>query len=467
MRGEVVNLGTGEHAEDAPLLQVRQLVQLIAARLRDEFAAVRVEGEISDFSHYRGRHMYFKLKDEDALIQCAMFASANRRLAFKPADGQRVIAIGQVQAYTPRSSYQLIVSGMHETGVGKLLQQFEALKSKLKEEGLFDEERKRPLPRLAGCIGLVSSRESAAARDVVTVLRNRFPALPVVLYHTQVQGAGAAEQIVAALRAVIEHKACDLVILARGGGDIEDLATFNDEHLARFIAAFPLPLISGVGHETDYTIADFVADRRAATPSQAAEIATPDASDWLRRIERSGNSIQQAALAVLFGQSRSLKQLSGRLNRSGPPSRLMQCGQRLDELYERLHRASVRLPQAGSNRLWSLRARLLAGSPLENARNRRQRLGWLAPRIGAAAHKQLQEASQRLEVARSALRSLGPQNTLDRGYAIVTGPQGQVLTDPAQAAVGTDIQARLSRGTLHATTRMSCPAGSPQVEEST
>ena len=453
MRGEVVNLGAGERTEDAPLLQVGQLVQLIAARLRDEFAAVRVEGEIADFSHYRGRHMYFKLKDEDALIQCAMFATANRRLGFKPADGQRVIATGQVQAYTPRSSYQLIVSDMRETGVGKLLQQFEALKRKLREEGLFDEERKRALPRLPHCVGLVSSRESAAARDVVTVLRSRFPALPVVLYHTQVQGAGAAEQVVAALRAAAEHRACDLVILARGGGDLEDLATFNDEHLARFIAALPIPLISGVGHETDYTIADFVADRRAATPSQAAEIATPDAADWLRRVERGRGSIEQAAVSLLSGRGRSLDQLSGRLTRAGPPARLMQCGQRLDELHERLRSAAQRLPGPGAQSLATLRARLQSGSPAKAARGHRTRLEWLVPRLGAAAQSLLAASHRRADVARSALRGLGPQNTLNRGYAIVTGPEGQVLTDASQAAAGTDIQARLARGTLHARVR--------------
>ena len=450
MRGEVVNLGAGEKSEDAPLLQVGQLVQLIAARLRNEFAAVRVEGEIADFSHYRGRHMYFKLKDEDALIQCAMFATANRRLSFKPAEGQRVIASGQVQAYTPRSSYQLIVSEMQETGVGKLLQQFEALKRKLKEEGLFDEERKHPLPRLPRCIGLVSSRESAAARDVLTVLRNRFPALPVVLFHTRVQGVGAAEQIMAALRAVIEHKACDVVILARGGGDIEDLAAFNDEYLARLIAAFPLPLISGVGHETDYTIADFVADLRAATPSQAAEIATPAATDWLRRVERAGNSIQQAAVSLLAGQRRSLEQLRGRLNRAGPPARLMQYGQRLDELYERLRTGAGRLPRPGAQALSALTARLLAGSPQEMAGKLSMRMEWLAPLLVSAVRKRLQTASQSLEVARSALRGLGPQNTLNRGYAIVTGPDGRILNDAAQAAEGSEIQARLARGTLTA-----------------
>lgn len=453
MRGEVVNIGTGNKAEDAPLLQVGQLVQRIAARLRDEFAAVRVEGEIADFSHYRGRHMYFKLKDEDALIQCAMFAAANRRLAFRPGDGQRVIATGQVQAYTPRSSYQLIVSHMRETGVGRLLQQFEALKRKLRQEGLFDEQRKRPLPRLPGCVGLVSSRESAAARDVVTVLRNRFPALPVVLFHTAVQGAGAPEQVAAALRAAAGHDRCDLVILARGGGDLEDLAAFNDEYLARCIAAFPLPLISGVGHETDHTIADFVADRRAATPSQAAEIAVPDAADWLRRVARAGGSIRLAARSLLAAQGRSLEQLLGRLTRAGPPSRLMQCGQRLDELHQRLQTGGGRLPGAGSDALAALAARLLAGSPQTAAGTLANRVEWLAPRLGLAVRKQLQGAAQRLEVDRSALRGLGPQNTLERGYAIVTGAGGRILTDAAAAAKGSDIEARLAHGTLRARVR--------------
>ncbi|MCY4340649.1 MAG: exodeoxyribonuclease VII large subunit [Gammaproteobacteria bacterium] len=454
MRGEAVNLGTGEPAEGAPLLQVGQLVQQIATRLRDEFAAVRVEGEIADFSHYRGRHMYFKLKDEESLIQCAMFSTANRRLAFRPADGQRVIARGQVQAYTPRSSYQLIVSDMQETGVGKLLKQFEALKRKLKDEGLFDKKREGSIPRPPARIGLVGSRESAAARDVVTVLRNRFPPLPVVLFHTQVQGAGAAEQIIAALRAVVEHgerhehEACDLVILARGGGDLEDLATFNNEQLARAIAAFPLPLICGVGHETDYTIADFVANLRAATPSQAAEIATPEAADWLRRVDRAERSIRQAIMSCLARNGKSLRQLRGRLDRAGPPVRLMQCGQRLDELHERLRAAAVRLPVSVAQALAALSRRLLANSPQGSTEKLRGRLGWLAPRLAAATRQRLDSASQRMRIAHSALRGLGPQNTLDRGYAIVTGADGKILADAAQAVKGSDIQARLARGTL-------------------
>lgn len=448
MRGEAVNLGSGESTEGAPLLQVGQLVQLIAARLRDEFAAVRVEGEISDFSHYRGRHMYFKLKDNEALIQCAMFATANRHLAFTPADGQRVVAIGQVQAYTPRSSYQLIVSGMRETGVGKLLQQFEALKRKLKDEGLFDEERKRPIPRLPGCVGLVGSRESAAARDVLTVLRNRFPALPVVLYHTQVQGAGAAGQIVAALGAAAGHGVCDLVILARGGGDLEDLATFNDERLARAISAFPLPLISGVGHETDYTIADFVSDLRAATPSQAAEIATPEASDWLRRVSRAKASIRQALASRLSGDASSLAQLRGRLERSGPPARLMQCGQRLDELHQRLRSAALRLQPPRTQILAALARRLAANSPGTAAGRVRGRLDLIAPRLEAAVRRSIESASQRVRIAHSSLRGLGPQNTLDRGYAIVTGPDGKILLDAANVPKGSSIKARLARGAL-------------------
>ncbi len=448
MRGEAVNLGAGEPAQGAPLLQVGQLVRQIAARLRDGFAAVKVEGEIADFSHYRGRHMYFKLKDEEGLIQCAMFAAANHRLAFTPAEGQRVVASGRVEAYTPRSSYQLIVSDMQETGVGQLLKQFEALKRKLREEGLFDEERKRPIPRLPGRIGLVGSRESAAARDVVTVLRKRFPALPVVLCHAQVQGAGAAEQIMAALQAVAERGDCDLVILARGGGDPEDLATFNDEQLARAIAHFPLPLICGVGHETDYTIADFVSDRRAATPSQAAEMATPDAGDWLRRVDRAASGIRQALVSRLSADRRSLAQLRGRLDRAGPPARLMQCGQRLDELHERLRRAALRLPQPGAQRLAALRGRLAANLPRDLANKARGRLGGLAPRLAAAARRRLDGASQRVKIARSTLRGLSPQNTLDRGYAIVTGADGKILVDAARAEKGSDIQARLARGAL-------------------
>ena len=260
--------------------------------IEGQLGVVWVEGEISGLARPGSGHLYWRMKDESAQLRCAMFRSQNRLLNFRPGDGQHVLARGRVSIYEPRGEYQLVVEYLEEVGEGLLRRRFEELKRKLATEGLFDAERKRDKPELPRRIGVVTSPSGAAVRDIVTVLARRFPAIPVLIYPTAVQGTGAAAEIASALELADHRGECDLLILARGGGSLEDLWSFNEEAVARAMAAVSIPIISGVGHEIDFTIADFVADVRAPTPSGAAELAVPDQAQWFGALEASGQRCQ-------------------------------------------------------------------------------------------------------------------------------------------------------------------------------
>ena len=272
---------------DLPLQPAREVYTVSSLNrearrvIEDRLGVVWVEGEISGLARPSSGHLYWRMKDESAQIRCAMFRQRNRMLNFRPDDGQHVLARGRVSIYEPRGEYQLVVEYLEEVGEGLLRRRFEELKRKLAAEGLFDAQRKLEKPELPRRIGVVTSPSGAAVRDIVTVLARRFPAIPVLIYPTAVQGAGAAAEIASALELADRRSECDLLILARGGGSLEDLWSFNEEVVARAMAAVSIPIISGVGHEIDFTIADFVADIRAPTPSGAAELAVPDQTQWL------------------------------------------------------------------------------------------------------------------------------------------------------------------------------------------
>jgi exodeoxyribonuclease VII large subunit len=379
--------------------------------LESGLPALWVEGEISNFSSPSSGHWYFTLKDRNAQIRCAMFRSANIRAGLRPKDGQQVLLRGRVSLYEPRGDYQLIAELMEDAGEGALRREFERLKAKLAAEGLFDAQLKRPLPAMPRRIAVVTSPTGAAVRDVLHILARRFPPAAVLVIPTPVQGAAATESIVAALDAASALAgsgvdAIDVIILTRGGGSIEDLWCFNDERVARAIRRARVPVVCGVGHEIDFTIADFAADVRAPTPSGAAELVVPD-----RRALLATLAAQQARLRHLVTQllSRAFERygnLSQRLARAHPGSRLQQQAQRMDELEVRLRRA------------------------LEQAMVR---------------------AEQRLLLARRGLDAISPLATLDRGYAIVTGPDGRALQDAQDVRPGDAIEARLRRGILTAT----------------
>lgn len=382
--------------------------------------ALWVEGEISNFACPASGHWYFTLKDRDAQIRCAMFRARNSQVGFRPRDGQQMLVRGRVSLYEPRGDYQLIAEAMEDAGEGALRREFEKLKARLQAEGLFDPSLKRPLPSMPRRIAVVTSHTGAAVRDVLHILARRFPPAEVLVFATPVQGAAATPAIVAALDAASARGDCDVIILARGGGSIEDLWCFNDERVARAIRRASVPVVTGIGHEIDFTIADFAADVRAPTPSGAAELVVPDRGTLLAAVRAFASRLQQGVQRQMRHALQRHEQVAARLQRAHPGNRLQQQVQRLDDLDLRLRRA------------WELQ------------RTRMQ---------------------QRLQLAQRHLDAISPLATLQRGYAIVTGPDGQALMDESQVQPGDVIEVRVVQGRIHA--RVLEPvAGSPSAAAS-
>lgn len=431
---------------DEAIFTVSRLNREARTLLETGFSSVRVEGELSNLARPGSGHIYFTLKDQGAQLRCAMFRQNKLRLASRPDDGQAVICRGRLSIYEARGDYQLIVESMEPAGEGDLQRQFELLKNKLAAEGLFAADHKLSLPALPGRIGVVTSPTGAAIRDILHVLARRFPAVPVRIYPVPVQGEGAAGKIVAALELAGHRRDCDVLILARGGGSIEDLWAFNEEKLARAIHECPIPIVSAVGHEIDFTIADFVADLRAPTPSGAAELAVPDGADWLRRYGQVGSRLRALVGRRLADLDERLGWQRSRLERLHPGNRLRQQAQRLDELEQRLVMASRgRLRHLGSE-LATLAAGLRGFSPLPRIMTARERLRSADGRIRTAIRHRIERSRGRLEALDKTLRAVGPEGTLSRGYAIVTLPDGAVVRSPAQVGLDQEIGIRVATG---------------------
>ena len=428
---------------------VAELNGSVRLLLASHFGTVWVEGEISNLAFPASGHWYFTLKDADAQIRCALFRGAARAVGFRPENGMRVLARAQVSLYEPRGEYQLVVDCLEAAGDGALRRAFEQLKQKLAAEGLFDASRKRPCPPLPRAIGVVTSPSGAAIRDILSVLQRRFPAIPVVLYPAAVQGADARQEIVRALALADHLRQVDVIILARGGGSLEDLWAFNEEMVARAIAACSLPIISGVGHETDVSIADFVADLRAETPSAAAAAASPDQAEWLARLRQGEARLRQRMDGIVAGQAQRLAFLSHRLRQAHPLQRLQRHGQRLDELELRLRRAL----RAGAERrrglIATLEARLLRHHP--QARLQAAQLRWhgLDQRLQAVLAVNLERGKRRSGELAQRLNSVSPLATLARGYAIVNrADDGTLVRSVEQVKPGDRIETRLADGSF-------------------
>jgi exodeoxyribonuclease VII large subunit len=413
-----------------------------------------VEGEISNLARPGSGHWYFSLKDRDAQVRCAMFRQRTLGLRFTPRDGLAVIARARVGLYEPRGDYQLIVEQLEEAGAGALQREFEKLRDRLEREGLFAAGRKRPLPLLPRRIGVVTSPTGAAVRDVLHVLGRRFRAIPVIIYPSAVQGAQAVPELLAALELAARRAECDVLIVARGGGSLEDLWAFNDERVARALAAMPMPVVTGIGHEVDFTIADFVADLRAPTPSAAAETVVPDAREWLADLAQRAQRLRLATARTLRENAQRLDSLAHRLRRVHPATRITSGMQRLDELEQRLRQA-LRLRLGGRElALRALESRLARRAPTSRLRELGLRELALRKRLEHAMTARLATSLARLAVARSALSAVSPLATLERGYAIVTRLRdGGLVTDAAAVAVGEDIETRLGRGRIRARVR--------------
>jgi len=436
-------------APERDIYSVSRLNQEARLLLEQGFPRIWLEGELSNLSRPSSGHLYFTLKDARAQIRAAMFRSRKQAIRFRPEEGLQVLVRGRISLYEPRGDYQLIVDQMEQAGDGALRRAFEELKRKLDAEGLFDAARKQPLPTLPSRIGVITSASGAAVRDVISVLRRRFPAIPVLIYPVPVQGKEAGGEIANAIRLASRRADCDVLILTRGGGSLEDLWPFNEEVVARAIHDCRVPLVSAVGHEIDFTIADFVADRRAATPSAAAELVVPDQLEWLARLTQLSARLENRLRQMLSDDQRRMAWLEQRLQQLHPGQYLRQQAQRLDELEQRARL----LIEIKFNRLQyslkELNEKLQRHSPTQLLGRLQLQQDLLAQRLGTAVLVLLAEKRRRLELACRSLDTISPLATLQRGYAIVSQlPERRILRQAASVKTGDRLEARLAEGTL-------------------
>lgn len=413
-----------------------------------------IEGEISNLSRPASGHIYLTLKDDTAQVSAAWFRQRQRGPAVGFKNGDRVLAFGRVSIYEARGNYQLIIEELEPAGEGVLKRRFDALKLKLANEGLFDEERKLALPELPNRIGIVTSPSGAAVRDILSILKRRFPAVPIIIYPAAVQGDAAPGELIAALSTAVSRDECDVLILGRGGGSLEDLWAFNDEQLARAIVDCPIPIVSAVGHEVDFTIADFVADIRAPTPSGAAEIVVPNQVDWLRQVSAIATRIARVGQRALEDRAQELDWLGKRLLASSPAATLRRQHDSLREHSGRMRSAMRQQLLQHRNRLQETSSELRQSSPALLVQRSISQLAQLRQRLATATDIMLSDASHKIALLGRALNSVSPLATLDRGYAIVKREDnGKIIMDATSMKSGEDIRAHLASGELIATVK--------------
>jgi exodeoxyribonuclease VII large subunit len=403
-----------------------------------------VSGEISNLSRPASGHWYFTLKDQRAQVRCAMFKSRTQYLKFVPKEGEQVLINATVGLYEARGDYQLIVNGMQSAGEGALKLAFEQLKTRLYEEGLFNPDYKKPLPKHPRHLGVVTSPTGAAIKDVLSVLKRRFPNLPISIYPTQVQGDAAAAQIAQAIERANRDKICDVLIVGRGGGSLEDLWPFNEEIVARAIFNSQIPIISAVGHEVDVSISDYTADLRAATPSAAAELVSPDRFEWLGRFENLERSLTRIMQNRLSQQRFNLVQLVKRLRH--PKDKLQENMQRLDMAQMRLNNSIQRELLSQQTRLTSLSHRLQSNKPDKQLAQMKQAVQQLQQRMQHSLQLQLQDFKNKLARQAEVLNAVSPLSTLSRGYAIITTGSGEAVRASSQIKIGDTVTAQLHEG---------------------
>jgi exodeoxyribonuclease VII large subunit len=425
----------------------------LTARIRDllarNFTDVLVQGEISNCRPASSGHIYFTLKDERAQVRCVFFKQQQRGMKFRPEDGLKVTVRGSVSVYEARGEYQIYVESLEPVGRGALQVMFEQLKKKLEEEGLFDPARKKLLPLLPSRIGLITSSTGAAVRDVVRILTRRFPNVHLTLYPVRVQGDGAAEEIVQALAHFNRKRSADVILLVRGGGSIEDLWAFNEEKVARAIAACAIPVIAGVGHETDFTIADFVADVRASTPSAAAELVVQTRREFDKHLADLQGSLESLVRYRLLELSRRAHELAGRRGFRRPLDLLRQRRQRADELTSRLALGLKARLETSRRRFTAAHLRIARFDFRAKIAALRRRFEKLGNELGACVERLLRLKRERWQRLALQLQERSPLKVLERGYAIATDAAGVVLRDADQVGVGDGVRVQLRRGRLN------------------
>ncbi len=433
-------------SQTSSIFTVSRLNQTVRLLLEQEMGQVWISGEISNFTQPASGHWYFTLKDDTAQVRCAMFRNSNRRVTFRPQHGQQVLVRANITLYEPRGDYQIIVESMQPAGEGLLQQKYELLKAKLQAEGLFDQQYKQPLPSPAHCVGVITSKTGAALHDILHILKRRDPSLPVIIYPTAVQGDDAPGQIVRAIERANARNECDVLIVGRGGGSLEDLWSFNDERVARAIFASRIPVVSAVGHETDVTIADFVADLRAPTPSAAAEIVSRNQQELLRQIQSAQQRLGMAMDYYLANRNRRFTQLFHRLQQQHPQLRLARQQTMLERLRQRMNFALDNQLKRAASRQQRVLQRLNQQNPQPRIYRAQTRIQQLEYRLAENVRARLSATRERFGNAVTHLEAVSPLSTLARGYSVTTATGGKVLKQTRQVKAGDVLTTRLSDG---------------------
>jgi len=433
------------------IYSVSQLCRETRLVLEGHFLTLQIEGEISNLSRPASGHIYFTLKDDKAQVQCAMFRAQLRKIGFTPSNGIRVQLKARVSLYEARGNFQLIAEHMEAAGEGALRLQFERLKRKLADQGLYEAEHKQPLPTLVKKVGLITSASGAAVHDIISILNTRFPALEVLIYPVSVQGEMAKHEIVDALTLANQRNECDALILARGGGSLEDLWAFNEETVAIAIHQSKLPIISAVGHEVDFTIADLVADFRAPTPSAAAELISPEQQSWLNNFAQIAKRLHENLRGQLNESKQRLGTLQHRLNRAHPGTQLQTHAQRLDDCYNRLQQTPKHFLPQHQLRASQLNSQLLNNNPQQTIHLKKQVLEASQHQLNQSIQHKLQQAKLRFSKSHQALETLSPLATLSRGYSISKNATSSRIINSVKAVnIGDKINIQLNDGELFA-----------------
>lgn len=433
-------------SQTTSIFTVSRLNQTVRLLLEQEMGQVWISGEISNFTQPSSGHWYFTLKDDTAQVRCAMFRNSNRRVTFRPQHGQQVLVRANITLYEPRGDYQIIVESMQPAGEGLLQQKYEQLKAKLQAEGLFDQQYKQSLPSPAHCVGVITSKTGAALHDILHVLKRRDPSLPVIIYPTAVQGDDAPGQIVRAIELANVRGECDVLIVGRGGGSLEDLWSFNDERVARAIFASRIPVVSAVGHETDVTIADFIADLRAPTPSAAAEIVSRNQLELLRQIQHGQQRLEMAMDYYIANRTRRFTQLHHRLQQQHPQLRLARQQTVLERLRQRMNFALENKIKQANQRQQRVSQRLSQQNPQPRIYRAQTRIQQLEYRLAENIRARLSAQRERFGNVVTHLEAVSPLSTLARGYSVTTATDGKVLKQTKQVKTGDVLTTRLSDG---------------------
>ena len=430
------------------IYSISELNDEVASTLTEAFGVILVEGEISNLMRSAAGHVYFSLKDESASVRCAMFRMQNQSLDFDLRDGMQILARAKVGLYKQRGEFQLIVEYAEESGEGLLRQRFELLKQTLQKEGLFDELHKKPLPKMPKTIGLVTSPKGAAVQDIIKTIKRRYPIVRVIVYPTLVQGNEATKKIASAIDIANQRDECDVIIIARGGGSLEDLWCFNKELVARSIFHSKIPIISGIGHETDFTITDLVADLRAATPTAAAEIALPTTSEIVDRLNRYIFDITQLTDYKVNHFRHQLKSASLRMQASHPQSKLQFNMQKLDLINEKMQKLPMIQVRDLKNIFKISFSKLLASNPKINIEAERQNLEMKNMALSNAIIGLIESKRNRFSVMTAQLEGASPLQSLSRGYALVTNEDGRNIKSVKKIKTGASVKTKLSDGSF-------------------